>query len=250
MLDSNSNVEFKKNPDANNDIETASKYLQSAFENTYYLGYRDIPALIKKYNLNGKKALDYGCGTGRSTRFLKSLGFETLGVDTCKVMLSQTLKNEDSQHYLHIKNAEIPVVDGSYEFAFSCFVFFTVSSKNELDLIFKEIYRCLKAGGIFIVVTGSEELYLRDWLSYNVNFPQNQSLKSGDRARIQLKDLGIEFPNYFWTDKDYNEIFNNSNFRLLEKHFPKGTPEDSRNWLSESQYSPYVVYVLQKPSST
>jgi ubiquinone/menaquinone biosynthesis C-methylase UbiE len=229
----------------NNTPENAQKYLLSSFENTYYLGYRDIPALLKKY-AKGKKAIDYGCGTGRSTRFLASLGFETLGVDFSKEMLTQALNVDSSSHYLLIKSAQIPVLDKSYDVAFSCFVFLTVPSKNELIAILKEIHRCLKDDGVFIITTGSEKLYSHDWLSYNVNYPENKRLNSGAVAKIQLKDLGLDFINYFWTDADYEEIFQLTDFEVVKKHYPLGNSNDKKNWISETKHSPYVLYVLRK----
>lgn len=229
----------------NNTIENAKKYLKSGFDNTYYLGYRDIPNLVKKY-VNGKKTIDYGCGTGRSTQFLKALGLEVIGVDINYEMLSQATELDHSSHYLHIKNAQIPVLDSSYDFIFSCFVLLTIPTKKELFAIFREMYRSLKKGGIYITVTGSEELYSHDWLSYNVNYPENKSLTSGSLTKIQLKDLGLDFINYFWTDSDYEELFQASGLSLVEKHFTYGTLEDGKEWVSETKHPPYVVYVLRK----
>lgn len=229
----------------NSTIENAQKYVRSGFENTYYLGYRDLPFFIEKY-VKGKRAIDYGCGTGRSTRFLKSLGLDAIGLDISAEMLSQALSfDNDPSHYLLIRSGQIPLLENSCDLAFSCFVFLTISNKEEITNICKEICRCLKNAGIFIIVTGSEKLYSHDWLSYNVRYPQNTTLTSGSQAKIKLKDLGLDFINYFWKDKDYTEIFKNTGFRILEKHFPLGNP-DEKNWKSELQHAPYVIYILQK----
>lgn len=50
----------------------AGSYSKLEFPNTYYLAYRDIPEIISRH-ITGKLAVDFGCGTGRSTRFLKQL---------------------------------------------------------------------------------------------------------------------------------------------------------------------------------
>jgi SAM-dependent methyltransferase len=42
--------------------------------------YRDLPEIIFAH-VNRRKAIDFGCGTGRSSRFLKKIGFEAIGVD-------------------------------------------------------------------------------------------------------------------------------------------------------------------------
>jgi len=58
-----------------NDRTRADSYSRLGFPNTYYLAYRDLPAIISAH-VTGNKAMDFGCGTGRSTRFLKQLGFD------------------------------------------------------------------------------------------------------------------------------------------------------------------------------
>lgn len=230
----------------NNTREKAKKYHQAGIQNTYYLGYRDLPQILKSYNVK-KKTIDYGCGTGRSTRFLRSLGFETIGVDTSEEMLKQAISNdEDNSHYCLIKSAHIPVLENSYDLFFSCFVFLTIPDFNELFSIFKEAYRCLKPGGHFVFVTGSENLYSYEWLSYNINYPENKKLRSGGLARIQLKDLDIEFINYYWQYSDYENLANSSNFQILERYYPLGKPTDQQNWVNESTHSPYVIYIMQK----
>ncbi len=231
---------------ASNDTKNnALEYATLSFENTYFLGYRDLPFLLEKYS-SGKKAIDYGCGTGRSTRFLQANGFQVIGVDISRKMLQQAKKIDRSSFYLHIKNARIPVFDDSSDLVLSAFVLFNVPSKKQLLTIFREIHRCLKNEGIFIIVTGNKELYSRQWLSYNTDYPQNKNLKSGDIAKIQLKDAAIEFINFYWTEDDYTELCRLSGFKILEKHAPYGKPNEGKAWISEEKHSPYMIYVLQK----
>lgn len=231
--------------DPNSTRENASKYNIAEIHNTYSLGYRDIPLLLKKYNV-AKKTIDYGCGTGRSTRFLKSLGCDVIGVDTSREMLEKAIENKNECHYFLINSGSIPVLCNSYDLIASFFVFFSVSKRDVLLSIFNEAYRCLKLGGFFIFITGSEFLYNKDWVSYYTNYPENASLKSGDKARIFLKDLDIEFINYLWDKNDYQEIINKSGFKIREIHYPLAELSNNFQWVSEVQYPPYVVYVLQK----
>ena len=59
------------------DRDRAASYAKLAFPGTYHLAYRDLPAIIAQH-VPGGRALDFGCGTGRSTRFVRDLGFETV----------------------------------------------------------------------------------------------------------------------------------------------------------------------------
>ena len=64
----------------------AEAYATLEFKNTYHLAYRDIPAILHAH-VRGRRAMDFGCGTGRSTRFLCQLGFEVTGVDIAEDMI-------------------------------------------------------------------------------------------------------------------------------------------------------------------
>src|SRR5262249_49658262 len=95
----------------------ASEYAQLGFEGTYYLAFRDLRNLFSKHGITGR-ALDYGCGTGRSTRFLKDLGLDTIGVDINPTMLTEALRDDANGTYLKVRTAELPFEDNSFDLAF------------------------------------------------------------------------------------------------------------------------------------
>jgi ubiquinone/menaquinone biosynthesis C-methylase UbiE len=70
----------------------AEAYSKLEFHKTYYLAYRDLPNIIEEH-VKGKKALDFGCGTGRSTRFLRKIGFNAVGV-TIHILTIRTYKKQ------------------------------------------------------------------------------------------------------------------------------------------------------------
>ena len=76
-----------------NDRVRAEAYDRLEFPGTYYLAYRDLPAIIRRH-VQGRKAIDFGCGTGRSTRFLRKLGFDVVGVDIAEQMLTLARKRD------------------------------------------------------------------------------------------------------------------------------------------------------------
>ncbi len=62
------------------DRQRAASYAKLDFPGTYYLAFRDLPTIIGSVP-SGATALDFGCGAGRSTRFLRRLGFDVVGMD-------------------------------------------------------------------------------------------------------------------------------------------------------------------------
>ena len=66
--------------------EWARAYATLEVPGTYYLAFGDLPALIRRYD-HGSRALDFGCGTGRSTRLLRNLGLNVIGADISQAML-------------------------------------------------------------------------------------------------------------------------------------------------------------------
>jgi len=70
-------------PNSYEDAKRAEAYAKLEFPGTYYLAYRDLPEIIFEH-VKGRKAIDFGCGTGRSTRFLQKLGFNAIGVDVAE----------------------------------------------------------------------------------------------------------------------------------------------------------------------
>lgn len=70
------------------DKKRAETYAKLEFPGTYYLAFWDLPEIISKHT-KGKKALDFGCGTGRSTRFLKNSGFDATGIDISGEMIAK-----------------------------------------------------------------------------------------------------------------------------------------------------------------
>src|SRR5438094_5300428 len=78
------------------DEARARAYATLEFPGTYYLGFRDLPALIRRYD-HGSRALDFGCGTGRSTRLLRNLGLNVIRADISQAMLDQARRLDPSE---------------------------------------------------------------------------------------------------------------------------------------------------------
>ncbi|MFQ5768250.1 MAG: class I SAM-dependent methyltransferase [Acidobacteriota bacterium] len=77
----------------------ADAYARLEFPGTYYLAYRDLPAIFSRH-VQGRNAMDFGCGAGRSTRFLRKLGFDVVGVDIAEPMLARARERDPQGEYL------------------------------------------------------------------------------------------------------------------------------------------------------
>lgn len=228
----------------NNYANNAKEYAAADNSGTTHVAFRELPDLIKQYS-SGKKTLDYGCGSGCSTVFLAELGLEVEGVDICPYMLKEA-ENIKNIPFQLIQSAKLPYENDSFDIIFSSFVLFEIASKRELVDVFEEIYRVLKPGGIFISVTGTEELYKRNWLTVDIDFPENKNLQSGDIAKVLLSDVNVIVYDYYWTHQDYLEIISHTKFIHIDTLFPLGNQDDGYEWRDEYKYPPYSIYVLQK----
>src|ERR1017187_9915391 len=89
------------------DATRAQAYATLEFKNTYHLAYRDIPAILGEH-VRGRKSVDFGCGTGRSTRFLRQLGFEVTGVDIAEDMIRKARELDPSGDYRLVPGDDVP----------------------------------------------------------------------------------------------------------------------------------------------
>lgn len=236
---------------------SASLYAKRNITGTNYLAFRDIPALVSNcFPENEKLAVvDYGCGTGRSTRFIRNVvpqGSTVIGIDISSDMLQQAIQLDPTGTYLKM-DKEIPFPDETFDFVYSNFVLFELESREEIVRVITEIARTMKEGAFLITTTGAAPMYDRNnhWATLDPNFPQNDSPVSGSIVRIKALIPGggtITFDDYFWTEKDYEECFSQAGLSLVSVHHPLGKPDERIDWewRDEVKVSPYVTFVLKK----
>jgi len=231
------------------DQRRAEAYAKLQFPGTYYLAYRDLPKLISEF-VNSIKAVDFGCGTGRSTRYLKKLGFMTVGLDISNDMLKlsrQTDKN--GKYYLVIDGDLGQLEDNKYDLVLSAFTFDNIPSESIKLCNLNEIKRILKTGGVMINLVSSPDIYLHEWTSFTTkDFPENKNAKSGDKVKIIMTDVEDQRPveDILWSHKSYLDMYNKAGLKLLKTHKPLAKESEPYNWKNETKIAPWVVYVLSK----
>lgn len=231
------------------DLTRAQSYAQLEFPNTYYLAYRDLPKIIGKY-ANGKKAIDFGCGTGRSTRFLNGLGFDATGIDISAEMVAIAQKTDPNGKYLVTESGKFPELEqGSYDLILSVFTFDNIPGVENRISLFSGLKSLLKPGGIGVFLDSTVELYANEWASFSTkDFPANKTARSADKVKVIMKDVPDKRPveDIIWTDADYRHIFDVTGFELLETFRPLASWDEPYLWVNETHIAPWVIYVLRK----
>ena len=236
---------MNKKENNKNSTSYAKLYSKYKIEGTQYLPFRDLPLILNKY-VKGTKVLDYGSGSGESSIFLKSLGFDVIGVDINDEMVSISQDRDPLGKYIKIETGKLPFNNEVFDLVLCSFVLLEIANKIEILSIVKEINRVLKKGAIFISIAASDITYKHNWLTLNTDFPENNNITSGSKVKIEFKDINLTINDYYWTENDYKEIFVDAGYQIDEVHNPLGTSKDQYEWIDEKKFSPSSIIVCKK----
>jgi ubiquinone/menaquinone biosynthesis C-methylase UbiE len=232
------------------DEAMALAYSRLEFTGTYYLAYRDIPAIVREHAA-GTRALDFGCGTGRSTRFIRNCGFETTGVDISEKMLSQARTIDPSGDYRLLNGSDFSVLgDTRFNLIFSGFTFDNIPTAAKSDIL-RGLQRLLAPGGRFVNLVSSPDIYLHEWASFSTkDFPENAAAKPGDIVRIINTDIEDRRPveDIVWPDASYRQSYTDAGLEVVEVYHPLGRADEPFTWVNETTIAPWTVYVLARHS--
>lgn len=230
----------------------AESYSKLEFPNTYYLAYRDLPAIILKH-VTGNKAIDFGCGTGRSTRFLKKAGFDVTGIDISHDMLEMALKADPGGNYQLVINGKYDHLGlGRYDLVQSIFTFDNIPGWETRTSILESLRDLLNANGKIVCLDSTPELYVNEWASFTTKaFPENLTAKTGDIVRDIMLDVEDDSPveDIYWSLEDYKILFGEAGLEIEEIYKPLGKDDEPFNWISEKEIAPWMIFVLKRKSS-
>jgi SAM-dependent methyltransferase len=167
------------------DVSRADAYATLEFANTYYLAYRDLPAIMSEH-VTGTKALDFGCGTGRSTRFLRELGFNVTGVDIAEDMLRSARALDPAGDYRIVPRDDLSeFAPETFDLIVSLFTFDNIPSAAKVR-IFSDLGNLLRPVGTIVSVVSSPDIYTHEWASFTQTSAFEVCGSSSDsRFRIQ-----------------------------------------------------------------
>lgn len=96
----------------------------------------------------GRLTLDVGCGEGRLTRDLASLGHRVVGVDLSRSMVEAARQEDPSGEYVHADVAHLPFDDGVADLAVA---FMSLMDMDDLHAAVRELARVLEPDALLLV---------------------------------------------------------------------------------------------------
>ena len=231
------------------DAQRAEAYDKLEFPGTYYLAFRDLPEIIRQY-VPGRKALDFGCGTGRSTRFLCGLGFTACGVDVSPEMISKARLRDPEGDYRLVPADDFSSLSSTgYDLILSAFTFDNIPTRHAKVTLFTELARLLTDDGIIINLVSSPEIYTHEWASFTTkDFPENRNARCGDEVRIIMMDVEDRRPvvDIIWPEEDYCGVYKAARLKVIKMLKPLANGDEPFAWVNETRVAPWVIYALRK----
>ncbi len=227
----------------------ATAYNELDLGGTYELVFRNLPGLLRQH-AQGNRALDFGCGTGRSTRFLQGLGFSTTGVDISAEMVEFARQHEPGGNYRVIEDGNfqsLPV--GEYDLVQSAFTFDNISGRERRARILGGLGKLLADGGILVNIVSTPDIYRHEWVTFSTrDFPENAHARGGDVVKIVTTDYSDARPveDVLWTHEDYLQLFEASGLEMVSVERPLAVGDEGIAWKSETQIAPWAIYILKK----
>ena len=231
------------------DARRAEAYAKLEFPGTYYLAYRDLPEILRRH-ATGTRALDFGCGTGRSARFLGKLGFDVIGVDISEEMLRQARARDAQGDYRLVGEGDIArLAPPPFDLVQAIFTFDNIAGEERKVALFGELRDALAPEGTLVSLVSSPEIYTHEWASFTTKrFPENAQAKSGDRVKIVMMDVEDARPveDILWSDDAYQAVYERARLTVEATYRPLARESEPYGWVSETEIAPWVIYVLRR----
>ncbi|MBF2097056.1 MAG: class I SAM-dependent methyltransferase [Gloeomargaritaceae cyanobacterium C42_A2020_066] len=210
------------------------------------LVFRALEQRLRALDPRGK-ALDVGCGTGRSTRFLRQFGLNAVGLDVSEARLYEARRLDPDGHYQpYSRGQAFPFSSHQFQIVLATWVVLEIGSLEAMAQLLQEAARVLHPEGTLFVATNTPEFYAHRWLTSAVNFPENRPpLRSGQTVKVLLLPEQLQIEDYFWSDGDYRTVFSQVGLSIQKALYPTAPPSEP-GWQDERRVAPYVIYELSK----
>lgn len=154
-----------------------------------------------------KKVLDVGCGNGKYLVFLKSLGFETAGLDSSPTAVEMTKENlNDNSDIRCVDMYEDNLPKSKYDLVISIAAIHHGLKRQVRDAI-KHIHGALVSGGYFFITLPDNE-----GSAHWVMMTNHREIEPG--TRIPLSGPEKDLPHSAFTREEIEEMF--SDFKKID----------------------------------
>lgn len=232
------------------DAFRAAAYDELGLGGTYYLAFRDLPNLLKRYVV-GSRAVDFGCGTGRSTRLLSALGFQVVGLDISEEMVAAARTRDPSGDYRVVEDGDFSsLTDRSVDVVLSAFTFDNVPGRERKVELFSGLRRLLRRRGRILNIVSTPEIYTHEWVTFTTRdyVRENALARCGDIVRIVTTECSDSRPveDILWPDEDYRSVYQEAGLEPERVKRPLATGGEDTTWISETTVAPWSIYVLRR----
>ena len=225
----------------------AASYAALDWSGTYLLVRRDLPGILERH-VTGRRALDFGCGAGRSSRLLSACGFDVVGVDVAEPMIERARLADPRGRYLYLPDGDLDHLGSDFDLVLAAFPFDNIPHSRKPALL-QAISRRLAPAGRFVNVVSSPEIYSHEWTSFSTRgHPENAQARDGDIVRIVTRDFEPAQPadDILCSPDSYRTMYARCGLEEVATYRPLGTKDDGPEWLSETQVAPWTIYVLKR----
>jgi ubiquinone/menaquinone biosynthesis C-methylase UbiE len=226
----------------------AEAYAGLGWTGTYLLVERDLPGILSRY-VTGRRALDFGCGTGRSSRLLRDCGFEVTGVDVSTSMVEHARMADPTGDYRLLEGGDLTALPAaSFDLVLAAFPFDNIPAAGKEHLL-GGIARLLATNGRFVNIVSSPEIYIREWASFSTRaWPENLEARDGDIVRIVTRGFESAGPaeDVLCTEEAYADMYARQGLQVEAIFRPLAHGDEGVAWESETRVAPWVIWVLRR----
>jgi SAM-dependent methyltransferase len=223
------------------DPRRAAAYNELELGGTYYLVFHHLPSLLAQH-VKGRRAVDFGCGTGRSTRFLQKLGWATTGLDISDEMVAIARQRDPEGVYRVMADGDFQTVPGgNFDLVLSAFTFDNIPGFEPKVGLFRGL-RSLN-------IVSTPEMYTHEWATFSTrDYPNNRMARCGDVVKIVTTDYSDARPveDIVWPHEDYLRVFQRAGLEVLYVDRPLAVGDEGIAWKSETSVAPWAIYLLGK----
>ncbi|RZS43276.1 methyltransferase family protein [Herbihabitans rhizosphaerae] len=225
--------------------DVAEEYAAVADDTSWQFGY---PHVFEALDLAGgevRTLLDYGCGPGEiAARVRRTHNVDVLAVDSSPEMLA--LASARGLRTSAVLDDRMPEVAGaSMDAAMSCYVFVCVDEIARLRTIAAEVFRVLRPGGRFAVLTTNPEATGVPFRTFRFG-EAGRAYRSGDAMPVSLAtaDGWMEITDTWWSVADHHDVLTDAGFAIESERRPLATGD---GWDAEREIAPTLILTGRKP---